>query len=708
MIAWSRFPFIRILAPFIGGIALCYNIKGALHIPVWIPALIIAILATWQFIPSKQINYGRRWIFGFLLNIALFLLGYGITSFAFLENLSTHFSKVQSKELVYFAHVTDLPSEREKSFKVPLEIFALKDSHNSYITTGKVISYLSKDSLKHIPDYGEVLMFTKKPVRPQKPGNPGEFNYENYLANKGIFHTVFLNPNDYTIHTSGDIIKLKAFALKARKRFIEILKENNVSNEELSVASALLTGYDELLDENQRKQFSGAGVIHILCVSGLHVGIIFLMAEFLFRLFARRRILKAIKPFIILLLIWAYAVFTGLAPPVMRACIMFSVIIFRYAFQKQSSVLNSLAMAAFFLLLFDPLLLFDVGFQLSFTAVTGIITIQPLMRELLKPKNPILKYMWDLTTVSVSAQVATAPLIIYYFHQFPSYFLFSNLVAVPLAGIIIYTGVIVITTSWVPFISETGAWLLVNEIKLLNAFVGYMEHLPGAVISGLHLSTLIVAVMFIFLITFFLWVVYNRKFLLYTALVGLLIMLAAGVIREITIANQQFIVFHKVNRHPVISLVNGRDHIILTDKELCDDISKANYSLEGLTVIAGLNKPTLKCIFQNETIVRAGEETGKSCLPEFFSFSGKRIIVVGNQCLLPEEGHTLIADYVLMCKNNKHSPGRIAACFPGALLIADASNSYRVIESMAREAEENGISIYNIGRQGALVAEIKR
>ncbi len=708
MIAWARFPFIRIVVPFIVGIALCYNIKGALDIPVWIPAFIIILLGVWMAIPSIKINYSGRWLFGILLNTALLLLGYGITSAIFLENISSHFSKVQSKELVYFARVTDLPSERAKSYKVPLEVFAVRDSLTNYASTGNVLGYLSKDSLTNVPDYGDVILFTKQPAKPQEPGNPGEFDYAGYLANRGIFHTVFLKKAEYGLYAGTDKNKLKVFALNTRERFLRILSENKVTGKELSVASALMTGYDELLDDNQRQQFSGAGVIHILCVSGLHVGIIFLMAEFLFGLVGRRRGLQVIKPIVIILLIWTYAVVTGLAPPVMRASLMFSVIIIRNAFQKQASVLNSLAMAAFFLLLFDPLLLFNVGFQLSFIAVSGIVTLQPLLRKILKPKHPMLRYLWDLATVSLAAQIVTAPLIIFYFHQFPSYFLFSNLVAVPLAGIIIYTGVLVISTSWIPLIAKSASWLLVNEIKVLNAFVEYIEQLPGAVISGLHLSTWIVAVMFIFIIAFFCWVIYNRKLFLYTALTGLLVMVAAGVLREMTITNQQFIVFHKVNKHPLISLVNGRDHIILTDRELYADISKVNYQLEGLKVMAGLNNPTLKCLFPDEILSHAKGETSNSCLPEFYSFLGKRIVIINNLCLIPEVGHTLNADYVLLCKNNKYSPGRIAACFPGARLITDASNSYRLIESITQEAEDNGIPVYCISKSGALIADIER
>lgn len=703
----SRFPFVRLLVPLIAGILLSYYCSVYVVIPIWILYIItisgVIFLLLLHFGSNKVISYKVRWIDGMALNGILVIIGWAITSSTFLQNQPRHFSAFQGDDKAYIARIIEQPIARQRSIKVLLTVTEIRDSATTYATEGNLLCYIKTDSLFVPPKYGDVIVFHKKPGLPEKPGNPGEFNYAAYLANQGIFHTIYLSQDDFRVLSTGKGNPLKSFALNTRTGFLNLLAENGLKGKELSVAAALLAGFDDQLDADQRREYAGAGVIHILCVSGLHVGVLFLLAEFAFSFLRRRKYLAVFKPVMIILVIWIYALITGMAPPVLRASLMFTLIIIGKAAQRQSNTFNTLALAAFILLILDPRLLFNVGFQLSFSAVAGIVAFQPSIRKLWKPVNPVIRYMWDLVTVSLAAQVFTAPLAVGYFHQFPDYFIISNLIAIPLSGIIIYTGLLMLFTSFIPFAGHIISLILIYELKLLNASVSYIEHLPGAVWDNIHLPGFGVILVIISMVSLFYWIASSRKVLLYVFLASVLFLVLGGVMRSYEISRQQMIVFHKVNRHPVISFIDGKDHIVLTDSILGTDLSKAGYQLNGLKVMAGLHDPKVRFI----TEVNSTEEYWERTLPEFFSFQGKRVVILSGRCRLPENGDNVKVDYVLLCNNVRTPIDQIAGCFPGASLIVDASNSQKTIERLAKSADESGLTLYNIRKSGALVVNLK-
>lgn len=689
-----------------GGILLCYYYSEYVAIPFWILNIMaisgVILLLFIHLGRMRKLSYRFRWINGLVVNSIMLVIGWAITSSTFLQNQPHHFSAVQSESSVYIARVIEQPITKQKSIKVLLKVNEIRDPSTSCETDGKLLCYIKRDSLFEPPQYGDVIVFHERPGLPEKPGNPGEFDYAAYLANQGIFHTVYLSHEDYKVLSTGKGNTLKSFALNTRTEFLNLLKENGLKGKELSVAAALLAGYDDLLDADQRREYSGAGVVHILSVSGLHVGVIFLLAEFVFSFLRKRRSMAVLKPILIILVIWLYALITGMAPPVLRASLMFTLIILGRAAQQQSNTFNTLALAAFILLILDPRLLFNVGFQLSFSAVVGIVAFQPSIRRLWKPINPIVKYSWDLITVSLAAQVFTAPLAVGYFHQFPDYFIISNLIAIPLSGIIIYTGLLLLFTSFIPFAGYIISLILIYQLKLLNVSVSYIEHLPGAVWDNIYLPGYGVILVIIFLVSLFYWIAYYRKALFYISLVSLLLVVFSGVIRDIEINNQHMIVFHKVNRHPVISFINGKGHTVLTDSILGSDVSNADYQLDGLKIKAGLHEPVVTCIAG----LNSQEKYWDYTLPEFFNFQGKRVVILSGRCLLPDKGYSVKTDYVLLCNNIRAPIDQIALCFPGACLIVDASNSPKIVERMAKSADDSGITVYNIRKSGALVVKL--
>ena len=326
-----------------------------------------------------------------------------------------------------------------------------------------------------------------------------------------VFHQVYFGKAAFSATGKIKGNALIKFALGARNRLLETMKQNGISGKEFAVAAALLIGYDDLLDANLRQEYSGAGVVHVLCVSGLHVGIVFLIADGLFFFLRKRKKAVWIRPLLILIVIWIYAVITGLAPSVLRASLMFSLITIGKSMNRQAHTFNTLAASAFILLVINPAMLYDLGFQLSYGAVAGIVAFQPHIRQVFITTNKITGYIWSMINVSVAAQLLVTPISIYYFHQFPNYFLIANLIAIPLSGVLIYTGVVFVFVSFIPILGKITATLVVIQIKLLNNTVALIEGLPGAVSQNLYLSGFATIILYILLFSGFMWYLAEKQ-----------------------------------------------------------------------------------------------------------------------------------------------------------------------------------------------------
>ncbi len=584
----------------------------------------------------------------------------------------THFMVHDSDSISLFsATIMDHPTERESSYRVILKVNAVGFSsigHKLINAEGKIICYIGKGT--KIPEYGDVIVFSKTPLSPLPPGNPGEFDYAKYLRHRGIFHTLYLRNDEFAITGYNNGYVLKAWAINLRGKFHNILINGKLGKEELAVAAAMLTGDDDLLDSQQRQEYSNTGVIHILCVSGLHVGIIFLLAEAVFSLIKNRRFTKVAKPVFTLLIIWFYALLTGMAAPVIRASFMFSLILVGRSFQKQLQTLNTLGAAAFVLLFVDPGVLYKVGFQLSFSAVAGIVLFQQFIKKLWQPTNILLSKSWDLIAVSIAAQVFTLPLILYYFGQFPVYFLIANLIAIPISGIIIYTGIAEAMLSLIPFLQRIVILLLSIELKILNESVSRIENLPGSVISQIFLSPLGVTLMVLILSTFIVFLMRKEKSWLYFSLVSLAGLSLLSATRNYHLITNELIVFHKMKGHTLISLVDGRKHMIVTDSIIGANNYKCEYQIKGFSRMYGLRKP----VFRN-----LQESNGGYSVPDFFNYKGKRIVIISGNCLLPDSTYEFKADYVLLRNNPKVNADQLNECFPDAKILLDCTcfKSYR-------------------------------
>ena len=440
----QKIPFFRLTLCFSFGIIAseAYNFS----IPYYV--LPIYLLGIFLFI-SRNFN-SRLFLYQFytfLLSIFLMLAGY-----IYAENYNQQ-PQFRNGEF-YLATILEKPIPKEKSFKSELLIKQVYCPHKHYQTNEKMIAYFAKDCKVHNLRAGDKMLFKSKPAFVTNKGNPFEFDYKNYLARKRIYRQVYIPSHDYKTVAIEGCKPLRIFAKQLREKLLNIYRENHITDDEFAILSALTLGYKDELDKDVKNVFSSAGAMHVLAVSGLHVGIIYLIINFLFGFLKKRRIGRHIFMVLSIILLWIYALITGFSPSVLRAATMFSFIVIGENLRRPCNIYNTLSASAFFLLVLNPNLIFEVGFQLSYCAVIGIVFFQPKFHKLFQFNYWATDKLWGLFTVSLAAQLATFPFSIYYFNQFPTYAWLSNFIVIPAAFLFIYLSMGVLLFSSIPLISE--------------------------------------------------------------------------------------------------------------------------------------------------------------------------------------------------------------------------------------------------------------
>lgn len=480
-------PFLRVFIPFAVGVIISKLLPAGPII--YLSIIFLLVLFSIIVFYSKLITYSRRYLSGILINILFLLFGVQYTqtyNFIHRSSLSTEF---ENKSNVFMVEIVDDVEIKQNSVKTIVENIAVLTDSGAVSAQGKMLVYIRKDSLSSVLKYGDRLIVRTSAQKPEGAMNPYAFNYRNYLSSQGIDHRAWVSENSWVFVSSDNGKKVKAFSIKLRNKVLQILKKQLGDNDEYRVASAIVCGYRAELDADLRQTFANAGAMHVMCVSGLHVGILFVILGKIFSFISKRKLWSRIlKVFLILSFIWLYALMTGFSASVLRASAMFSFVAMGGLFERKIPIYNSLAASAFVLLLINPGFLSHVGFQLSYLAVIGIVSIYPIIKNHIPIRGKYLSKVTDLIAISIAAQIATAPISLYYFNQFPNYFIITNLVAVPLAGFIIYATIPALAFSNVSYLGDFFAYVLGLLMKILNYSVDFIDKIPGSVSAFVYVS----------------------------------------------------------------------------------------------------------------------------------------------------------------------------------------------------------------------------
>jgi len=497
-------PFFRILPAFCFGI--CASFYQWINFQIAYGILSIGISGLLLYFGRKKPEYTHRCYTGISFQFLFFIIGFFFTEIKDERKLPDYFSEIDSVQYC-IASLDEAPRGGEGKFRIPVTVNYVFANNNLISACGRCYLYFKNDTNAGHLKTGDRIVFEGTSTEIPPPQNPGQYDFRRRSSIHRIYHRFYLKNDSWERVEPADKFNVRAFSSDLRNRFLNVYKSAGIGGQEYAVLSALVLGYDDEIDAGIMQAFSASGTLHILSVSGMHVGIIFTALSTLLIFMERKKSLHIPRLVILLLALWFYAFLTGLSPSVIRSSMMFSFIIIGQSLNRTSNIYNSLSMSALCIfMLFDPLMLFDVGLQLSFIAVAGIAFLYPKIYKLFYFENKLFDKTWALIAVSIAAQTATFPISIFYFHQFPNYFILANLLIIPLSTIGIFSGIFLLFLQPVPVLFNGLAWFTENVVYVLNRSAILFQEMPGSVWDGIsiHLAEMFTIYILLFAIQSFL------------------------------------------------------------------------------------------------------------------------------------------------------------------------------------------------------------
>lgn len=477
----AEFPFLRYVVFFIAGILLYTlfpQISPTLSIALLLGVFIIYLILVGFNIFKNSYRF-KFWIVIFAY-LQLLLAGFVVKHNSDLTFQPRHISNLSTVQITgYLGLVVATDEQKSNSIANRLEVKKVLFGNKLVEAEGEVLIYHRSEL-----QFGELVWIEGSPSLIEPPKNPAEFDYKKFMLRQGITHRHFVGSN-FTVIGSLQENPIGSLFAAIRHNLMARLDSGVADPFANQIAKALLLGQKKLLEREISEAYATAGAMHILAVSGLHVGIIygfFFLFVKPFRLKIKKRIIYLSA---VILLIWCYAMLTGMSPSVLRAATMFTFMGIAQMHSRSPSIFNPIALSALVLLVFDPNLIYAVGFQLSYLALLGILVIQPLLVNLWLPNSKIIEYCWQITTVGIAAQLGTFALSAFYFHVFPTYFMLSNLIAIPGAFVIMSLGLPYLLLARVPFISGVLGYCLEFILYWFNFVIFKIQELPMAKFSSL-------------------------------------------------------------------------------------------------------------------------------------------------------------------------------------------------------------------------------
>lgn len=547
----SKIPFLRLLLPAVTAI-----IISTFFLEIPYPRVICTagagVMIFSFFIPEKK-QFVYRWLFG----AGVFVFVFGLFSFLCRQEKRESEFCFSDNPMACVGTVVDLPREKQRSFSCNVKV--------SYPLSKKIVVYLQKEDRAENIAPGDEIIFVA-PIRPFKNfGNPDDFDYVRFMRNKGFSGSAYLLSANWRPTGKKDV-SLYIWTQKFRKSALEFYRLFELDDGAYSFISALTLGYKHDLTNGLQEAFRASGTSHVLAVSGLHVGIIYAIFTSLFSFLGKTGKKFALRQISVIVTLWLYAFLVGLTPSVLRATIMLTIASVGFAIGKNGFTFNTLTAAAFLILLYHPMSLFDVGFQMSFAAVLAILSFNPVINNLYQPKNKIKKYVWGLFTVSTSAQTGVFPIALYYFGTFPTYFFIANMLVVPLTGVIIYACIpMIIVVLLKPFDSvvfdwlfQVFGWILKTLINFVLKIVCFIEALPYAQWSDKYVSALQTMLLLVIVVTAFRFFSRRRSRHLIAGLVCSLVFVSTFTYAGLSRKPGQLAVFNKAGFSDIGLFVKGK------------------------------------------------------------------------------------------------------------------------------------------------------
>lgn len=695
----ERYPLIRPLSAYACGICIACTMGDILPFPSavmpFFPAgLFLGVLLLWLL--HGVTRYRTRKIFGLWMTVLFTVFGMN----AALHTLPHAETAADEVPRTYRGILVEPPALRARTVKLTLQLQAVAEDSLFRPVEEKCLLSLERSETAENLNYGDELLFKSRlqPVEP--PLNEAAFDYRKYLARRGICRQAYASSGQWTLSGTGNGNPLLLQTSRWRSRLVFLLKNGSLSEDSKGLVATMLLGDDSFLDPEVSGTYSMVGVSHILCVSGMHVGIIYLMFDYLLFFLRRNRVQRMLKALLLVAVVWLYACMVALSPSVVRSAVMFSFVSVGKVFRQQTQTYNSLLTSAFLMLLLRPLLLFEVGFLMSYLAVWGIVCLQPRLQRCWRPRFRLAAYLWGIWSVSIAAQLFTSPISIYCFHQFPTWFLLSNVVVVTLAPFVIGLGMAYLLCSFSPLLSGLVAKVLDVLIRIMHGGVAAVAAIPGASIQDIYLSPLQLALLYAALFLLLSFLVKKRASVLLAVLCCLCAVAADGVLHVFRNQERQEVRLFAVARHAAVEAANGRDALFFTD--VPEDYAGGNFdfSVKGSQLKNGSTQARLLLA---DTLTDGWVKSGT-----YFQIAGLSFWVP--QGFIRKDGFRFpdgFPDYLMVCDSLKTPAENVLQVLhPSAVCLPPKLPAYRR-QQWKEACAAAGISLLDMGDCGMLKINIE-
>ena len=543
----KEIPFLRI------GVPLCLGIISGLYIhPGIYSSILFIIICLAGFIFSAFFNRQlTNYFYGPVICISLYFCGLILYT-----NEKNSISELKPHKSVFLSTLTDYPEEKQNTYMLTVKLNRAFTADTAFRVQGSMVLYHKKDSLTGLLLPGDILIFSCSPREITNKGNPCEFDYRFYMQTRGVRYWAFTGKNDLIYTHSPGHRKLKYRALMVRERIIKMYEERGIKGERLALVAAITLGQKNHLDQEQKQIFINAGIMHIMAVSGLHAIILSLFVfKLLFFLRGRLNILRVI---LTILIIWAFAFVTGLTPSVLRATLMFSFLQTGNLMKRHVNSVNSVLASAFVLILVRPSVIFDAGFLLSYAAVLYIIIFYQDLYLKIQFSNWLPDKAWQSIAVTIVAQAGTLPLTIMLFNRFPTYFIITNAILVPLSSFLIIIGCLIPLTFPVVFLSRYLAVALDKLTGLLEFLTGKAASLPFSTIDNIGMTSIesILLTLAIFLLVFFL--LKKQSFSILYPVIAFLLFTVSVTVKVIHTGRENELIVYNTPGYSTVGIITGR------------------------------------------------------------------------------------------------------------------------------------------------------
>ncbi|MDO5979811.1 ComEC/Rec2 family competence protein [Flavivirga spongiicola] len=674
-----NFTIIKLTTYFIIGIAISTLFSIPLNVSLYLTASLFVILLVFYLIAKRQF-IKTSW-FGLSSFLMMISIGILTTNLHNEKNYSNHYTnqvsiKNDSLKTMTF-RIRDVLKSGNFYDKYVIDLLEIDGSK----VKGKSLLNIEKGSTQIALKIDDIFISKTVFKDLNQPLNPHQFNYKTYLEKKYIYQQLFIS-NRSLLKVSSKTHSLLGLASNIREYINLKLKSHLFKPDELAIINALLLGQRQDISKTIYSNYTNAGAIHILAVSGLHVGIILIILSFVLKPIESFKHGKLIKTFLLVVILWCFALIAGLSASVTRAVTMFSIVAIAINLKRPTNIYNTLAISIFTILLFKPMFLFDVGFQLSYLAVFAIVIVDPVIYKRWKPKSKIIDFYWHTFTVTLSAQLGIIPISLYYFHQFPSLFFISNLVIIPFLGFILGLGILIILLAVLNLLPQFIATIYGHIIGLMNDFIAWISRQELFLIKDIPFDLLYALASYLSIIYLIKllkkWHYYNLKYLLIT----IVIFQSIVIYTNYNIQTNAFIIFHK-NKHSLIGNITHNKMIVAHD---FDTLPK-----------------TKNNIVRDYAVGNHINIIEKDSLQSVYLLNNKRFLVIDSLGVYNIKSFE--PDYLLLRQSPKINLNRLIDSIKPKYVIADGSNYKSYMEKWEIICKKRELPFHQTSKKGAFIIE---